>query len=152
MEIIDLENDNKSKVLDLNSNYYYENKESIFKTRREYIKRRRKNEPLFRLEGALRCRTYSAFKNKKWDKKSSTYTLLNASPELLKSHIERQFSEGMTWENYGKDGWEADHIIPLSSATTECELKNLFKYTNIQPLWRSDNRSKGSKLNWSKPK
>lgn len=142
--------ENKSKILKLNNKYYFENKEKIFKKRKVYIKSRRENEPLFKLEGALRCRTYSAFKNKKWDKNSRTYDLLKATPELLKSHIEKQFSEGMTWENYGKNGWEADHIIPLSSANTECELRELFKYTNLQPLWRSDNRSKGPKLNWTK--
>jgi hypothetical protein len=35
----------------------------------------------------------------------------------LERHIERQFSNGMTWENMGK--WHLDHVLPLSSFTYE---------------------------------
>ena len=60
--------------------------------------------------------------------------------EELKTHLEIQFKEGMCWENHGK--WHIDHKIPLSWAKTEEELKQLCKYTNLQPLWAEDNLSK----------
>ena len=50
----------------------------------------------------------------------------------------------MTWNNYGE--WELDHIIPISSATTEEEVYKLNHYTNFQPLWMSENRKKGNKI------
>jgi hypothetical protein len=49
----------------------------------------------------------------------------------------------MSWENHGE--WHIDHIVPLSSAITEEELRKLSHYTNLQPLWATDNLSKGSK-------
>ena len=52
----------------------------------------------------------------------------------------------MCWDNYGKFGWHIDHIIPLSSASSEEEIFKLCHYTNLQPLWAFDNLSKGNKI------
>ena len=62
------------------------------------------------------------------------------------------FDERMSWENHGAKTWHIDHIIPLASAKTEEEVFLLCHYTNLQPLWWSDNLSKGSKLNFTKKK
>jgi hypothetical protein len=71
---------------------------------------------------------------------------LGCTLEELKIHLESQFKEGMNWGNYGK--WEIDHIFPLSKAdlTNLEEYKKVFHYTNLQPLWKAENRSKGNKL------
>jgi hypothetical protein len=45
-----------------------------------------------------------------------------------------------------EEGWHIDHITPLSLATTEEELYKLNHYINLQPLWASENQSKGSKI------
>ena len=50
----------------------------------------------------------------------------------------------MSWENQGK--WHIDHIIPLSSAANEEELYKLCHFTNLQPMWATDNIRKGSKI------
>lgn len=78
-----------------------------------------------------------------------TYTieeLIGCNTENLKQHLENQFKSNMSWKNYGLGGWEIDHIKPLASAKTKEELYNLFHYTNLQPLWASENRSKGCKI------
>jgi len=61
----------------------------------------------------------------------------------------------MTWENKGlyngelSYGWDIDHIIPLSSASTEEELIKLNHYTNLQPLCSYINRYiKMNIINW----
>ena len=46
---------------------------------------------------------------------TNTLELIGCDRETFISHIETQFTEGMTWENYGLKGWHVDHIIPLSS-------------------------------------
>lgn len=52
----------------------------------------------------------------------------------------------MNWGNRGKyngelnHGWDIDHIIPLSSATTEEELLKLNNFNNLQPLCSKVNR------------
>jgi len=50
----------------------------------------------------------------------------------------------MSWENYGE--WELDHKVPISLATTVEEIYSLNHYTNFQPLWASDNKSKGNRF------
>jgi hypothetical protein len=68
--------------------------------------------------------------------------------EELKLYLESQFTEGMSWDNYGREGWEIDHIRPLSSFNLEDrdELLKACHYSNLQPLWRTDNRKKGSRI------
>jgi hypothetical protein len=38
-------------------------------------------------------------------------------------------------------GWDIDHIIPVSSATSEEEVIKLNHYTNLQPLCSKINRN-----------
>ena len=69
--------------------------------------------------------------------------MIGLHPIDLKNYIENKFTEGMSWDNYGK--WHIDHIIPLNSAKTEEEIIKLCYYTNLQPLWASDNIRKKDK-------
>ena len=71
--------------------------------------------------------------------------LSGCSKEELYTFLEAEFSEGMTWENYGK--WHVDHIRPCASFNLEDveEQKKCFHWTNLQPLWAVDNIRKGSK-------
>lgn len=43
----------------------------------------------------------------------------------------------MEWSNYGD--WEIDHIIPLAKGGEH-------NVSNLQALWKKDNRKKGSKI------
>ena len=65
---------------------------------------------------------------------------------ILRNYLEKQFKEGMTWENYGQ--WHIDHIIPLSSFNLldEKEVKKAIHYSNLQPLWAIDNLKKGNRI------
>ena len=75
--------------------------------------------------------------------------LCGYTPKKLREHMESLFREGMSWDNYGRDGWQIDHIRPVSSfnyTTTECEdFKKCWELNNLQPLWAKDNMSKGNK-------
>lgn len=63
----------------------------------------------------------------------------------LKTHLEKQFTEGMSWDNYGE--WHIDHIKPVSSfnirSTSDDDFKECWKLNNLQPLWELDNLKKG---------
>jgi len=71
----------------------------------------------------------------------------------LKQHLEKQFKEGMTWENYGFYGWHIDHIIPISvfnfSSPDDIDFKRCWALSNLQPLWAKDNIKKHNNLNSS---
>jgi len=87
------------------------------------------------------------------DKKSrvSEY-YLGCSSGFYRRYLESLFREGMSWGNYGKDGWEIDHIRPVSSynLTNQEELLAAFNYTNTQPLWAKENMVKNSSYNGKK--
>lgn len=111
----------------------------------EYEKKRRKN-VLVKLACNIRCRVKNFLKSKNINKTNKTFNIVGCSPELLKEHLEKQFTEGMSWDNHGRFGWHIDHIIPLSSANTDEEIYKLCHYTNLQPLWAFDNLTKGDKI------
>jgi len=84
--------------------------------------------------------------NKKHD---SSMNLLGCSPDFFKKHIESNFTEGMTWENYGVKGWHIDHILPCASYDLSSleQQKMCFHYSNLQPLWWYDNIKKSDSIN-----
>ena len=125
--------------------YAKANKERIKEYLKEYNRKKRKTDPLFKLQNNLRCRTYQAFRNKGYSKNTKTQEMLGVDWEIAKQHIERQFTKGMNWENQGE--WHIDHIIPLASAKTPERLKQLCHYTNLQPMWAVDNLSKSDSIN-----
>lgn len=107
-------------------------------------KERMKNDDVYRLKHKIRNFIYSSFVRRSVPKNDRTESILGCSFTDFKKHIEKQFKEGMTFDNYGK--WQIDHIIPLSTANTIDEVKKLCHYTNLQPLWASENRKKSDKI------
>jgi len=96
----------------------------------------------FKLSQLFRIRFLDALKNKN-NKVKSVIELLGCSVEESKLYLEKQFKPGMTWENHGLV-WEIDHIKPCSKfdlIQLEEQMK-CFHYTNLQPLFKSENRIK----------
>mgnify|MGYP000907082163 FL=1 len=66
--------------------------------------------------------------------------------EEFKLYMESKFEPWMNWDNHGlyngelNYGWDIDHIIPISSATSQQEILKLNHYTNLQPLCSYTNR------------
>lgn len=134
---------NKEKVIKWSKNYRNNNKEKMNKYTRNYMSKRWKEDELFRLWNLVRSHCYRVIKALSLNKKpTSTEKWVGCSPQELKQHIESIFLEGMTWHNYGK--WHIDHIRPVSSFK-KSEWKQVNHYTNLQPLWASDNMRKGNK-------
>ena len=111
----------------------------------DYLKKRRENDVLYKLISLNRNRIRTFIKNKNITKQNKTFDIVGCTPEFLKEHIEKQFTEGMSWTLMGKY-IHIDHIIPLSSAKTEEEIYKLCHYTNLQPLWAKDNLRKSNKI------
>lgn len=108
---------------------------------REYMNRRYMTDINFRIRDCLRSRLHKALKN--GYKAGSAVRDLGCSIESLKGYLESRFLSGMSWENHGsgKDKWNIDHIIALSSVdlTDREQLTKVCHYTNLRPLWQPDN-------------
>lgn len=112
--------------------------------KKEYQRHRRKQDPQFKIANNLRRRMGEALRKGYGKKSGGTLELVGCSWAELKSHLESQFTDGMSWENYGRTGWHVDHIKPCAffDLTIDEQQKECFHYTNLQPLWAEDNIKK----------
>lgn len=110
-------------------------------------KERRREEPQYLLACRVRTRTAMAVRGSA--KRCSTTASIGCSWSELRAHIESQFLPDMSWDN--RDQWDIDHIKPLASfdLTDPEQFRQACHYTNLQPLWSEDNRSKGARLDWA---
>lgn len=115
---------------------------------RNRARQKAKTDPLWRARKVMRTRIAAAIARNGGEKSKKTMQLVGCSMDELKSHIEKQFKPGMTWGNYGKNGWHIDHIRPCASfdLTNEEQAKACFHFTNLQPLWWFENLSKGDRF------
>lgn len=130
-----------------NRRYVTRNVEKV-RERNRLRKRRDYEDPIRKLVLRIRVRVYRALRWSKTRvfKSNSTMGLVGITKDGLLKHIESQFLPGMNWENMGD--WHLDHIKPCASfdLSDPEQQKLCFHYTNLQPLWASDNLSKGPKL------
>lgn len=131
---------NKSDVLEYRKEYYQANKIKI----NQYVKDKYESDVPFKLATNLRKRMSKMIRRSQ--KSGSAVKDMGCSVEELKIHLESQFQEGMTWENYGE--WHIDHIYPLSKFDLfdREEFLKACHYKNLQPLWSQDNLKKSNKV------
>ena len=151
--------DNKEVIKERNKRYYSENKEThkarvkqyreahkeaYAEQKKQYRRTKLQNGIGFRLLDNCRRRVNLAIKNN--SKSASTIELIGCTVEELKAHLEAQFTEGMSWDNYGQ--WHIDHIKPCAmfDFTDEAQQRECFHFTNLQPLWAEDNLRKSDKF------
>jgi hypothetical protein len=149
--------DNKSKI------WYEQNKEyrkkylkeyreknidKIRKVKRDYEKNRKASDPAYKLISNFRTAIYQVLKENNVEKNKHYFDILKYSPEELISHLEKQFTDTMTWENYGE--WYVDHRMPISSFNFESVDDDSFikcwSLENLQPMWGKDNIVKGNNI------
>jgi len=146
---------NREKVTLRKKKYYEKNKSVIKKKYKVYREKtkihrnfsekiKKKNNPIYSLICNMRSRIWKYANGLKISKRNRTFDIVGCQPEFLKEHLQKQFKEGMTWDN--RSEWHIDHIIPLSSANNEEELYKLCHYTNLQPLWAEENLKKSNKI------
>jgi hypothetical protein len=133
----------RKKNVDKLNEYRKKNLDKIKSRAKAWEAKKRKHDPLFRLIGNLRTRTYIYCRSIGLNKERKTIDSLGCTLSEFKEHMQSKFLDNMTWDNYGI--WHVDHIKPISLATNEQEVFELNHYTNLQPLWGKDNLKKGNK-------
>lgn len=135
---------NKEVIAKRKSVFYQENKDKINMTRKKYVTKRMKEDVGYKISHRLRSRFSAAIKNGK--KKDSCIKLLGVSIEEFRKYLESKFEDGMTWENWGNgEGcWNLEHIKPIAGFNLENYHEQLecFNWSNMIPLWWSDNKDK----------
>jgi hypothetical protein len=74
--------------------------------------------------------------------------LTGYTTEQLREHLEGQFYDGMSWDNYGS--WHVDHKIPVSvfnfTTAEDIDFKRCWDLKNLRPMWAHDNLVKWAKI------
>jgi hypothetical protein len=82
------------------------------------------------------------------DKYGHYFDVLQYSPDELISHLEKQFKDDMTWDNYGI--WHVDHKLPITSFDIQEmgdeEFMKCWSLDNLQPMWGEENIRKSNKI------
>jgi hypothetical protein len=153
----------RDKKLQTSKTWYQENKEHrkeylkeyreknidrIRENKRVYQKHKRHTDPIYKLISNFRTAIYIVLKENKLDKYSNYFNMVGYTALNLKEHLEKQFNNGMSWENYGE--WHIDHIKPISSfifeGSEDEEFKKCWSLDNLQPMWGLENIKKSNKL------
>jgi len=99
-------------------------------------------DPSRRIRNSVAARMWAALKGRS---DGALFSRLGYSSADLVAHLERRFSDGMSWENYGK--WHVDHVRPCASfdLSDPDQFSECWGLANLAPLWASDNIKKGAK-------
>lgn len=139
---------NREHLTEYHKQWRSENVNKWRKTKRDYERNRKSNDPLYKLISNFRTAIYQVLKENRVDKNQSYFDVLKYSPKELISHLENQFTDDMTWENYGT--WHVDHKLPITSFDIremgDDEFMRCWSLENLQPMWGEENIRKSNKL------
>jgi hypothetical protein len=140
--------DNPEQVKHQHQDYYQKNKEdhnqrteTWRKNNKSYFteyKRKQKKDPikgpLLKLHESVSVGIRNSLKKIGYSKSKPSLKILGLKNwDLFREHIEKQWEDGMNWENYGnkKGCWNIDHIIPVDSVSSIEDLIKINHYTNF---------------------
>jgi hypothetical protein len=145
---------NKERVLNSTSKWIIQNHERNLQKKREYnkseigLEKKRNNYHKNKEKNnhiiAWRRVLINTIKRVGTSKEGKTNELLGYSAIQLKDHIEKQFTYGMSWNNWGE--WHIDHKKPVSSFDKSEKIFIINSLDNLQPLWAVDNLKKSNKI------
>lgn len=151
---------NKDKLLQQQRVYDHENRNKIKIYKKQYVKQKRANDPIFRLRSYVSKSIATAIKLNGSQKSGSCLQYLSFSMDELRAYLETQFEPWMNWNNHGKYNsktwndtdsttwtWQIDHIIPQSvfqytSMTSQC-FNDCWALCNLRPLSAKQNLMDG---------
>jgi hypothetical protein len=137
--------DHRKKYMD---EYREKNKEKIREIKRNYEKTRKSNDPIYKLVANFRTAIWTTLKENNMNKYGHYFEILKYTPEQLSNHLENQFTDGMTWENYGE--WHVDHKLPITSfkfkEIGDEEFLRCWSLDNLQPMWAQENIRKSNRM------
>jgi hypothetical protein len=128
--------------------YRENNIDKIRQIKRDYERNRKASDPLYKLISNFRTAIYQVLKESNVDKNKHYFDILQYTPEQLIIHLESQFKDTMSWDNYGE--WHVDHKLPITHFNIEemgdKEFMKCWSLDNLQPMWGEENIRKSNKI------
>ena len=144
----DWQKDNRDRLNDYHQKWREKNIDKHREYKRKYEKHRKDTDPLYKLISNFRTAIYTVLKESNVDKYGHYFDVLQYTPEELINHLEKQFKDDMTWDNYGI--WHVDHKLPITSFDIQEmgdeEFMKCWCLDNLQPMWGEENIRKSNKV------
>ena len=144
----DWQKDNRDHLNDYHQKWREKNIDKHREYKRKYEKHRKDTDPLYKLISNFRTAIYQVLKESNVDKNKHYFDVLQYTPDELINHLEKQFTDTMTWDNYGI--WHVDHKLPITSFDIkemgDEEFMKCWSLENLQPMWGEENIRKSNKL------
>jgi hypothetical protein len=138
---------NKEHLSKYIKEYRENNVDKIRQIKRDYERNRKERDPLYKLISNFRTAIYTVLKESNVDKYGHYFDILQYTPEQLINHLELQFKDTMSWDNYGE--WHVDHKLPIThfniSEMGDEEFMRCWSLDNLQPMWGIENIRKSNK-------
>jgi hypothetical protein len=114
---------------------------------RKLFRAKQRSRPHIKAITTLRSNVTKALKRGGKVRSTSTEAYIGCTLAECREYIASQFQPGMDWSNWAIGGWHLDHIRPIASFdhTVEGWEFEACHYTNLQPLWATENLTKGAK-------
>lgn len=111
---------------------------------REYTnawqRNRRRIDPTWRVSAHMRVMIHRDIGARKQGRSWRSFVPYSLAELMV--HLERQFTEGMSWERFGPE-IHIDHIVPLASLKFDGpdhpDFKAAWALTNLRPMWALEN-------------
>ena len=140
--------DNKDKWNTYIKEYRENNVDKIRQIKRDYERNRKATDPLYKLISNFRTAIYQVLKESNVEKNKHYFDILQYTPEQLITHLELQFKDTMSWDNYGE--WHVDHKLPITHFNIvemgDDEFIKCWSLDNLQPMWGVENIRKSNKI------
>jgi len=148
---------NKESEQEKDRQYYQLNKKKINTRKNTYNKKRRKENPCFKLRHLIsNAINYALKTNESCKNNVSCFKYLLYTTQELKEYIESLFEPWMTWQNQGRYNldtwkdedqltwtWNIDHIIPQSNlpytSMEDDNFKKCWELSNLRPYSAKQN-------------
>jgi len=140
--------ENKEHRKEYLKEYREKNIDKIRQIKRDYERNRKSRDPIYKLISNFRTAIYTVLKESNVDKYGHYFDVLQYTPEELITHLELQFKDDMSWDNYGV--WHVDHKSPITSFDIremgDEEFMKCWSLGNLQPMWGEENIRKSNKI------
>ena len=142
-----LKPEQQKRMVDYRPIYRERNKEKVNAYQTKWASEKRKTDVNFKMLELLRKRILGLLKRTGDYKEESCLELIGAEVDDIRNYLESQFIEGMSWNNWTKNGWHLDHLRPCATfdLSDKQQQKVCFNWRNLQPLWGNENTTKRDK-------
>lgn len=141
---------NPEKYRAIARDYYYRNRGEVLERSRALCAKMYRESKWFNLRAKISARLRIMFADTGGKARRKTEDILGYTRGELISHIEKQFSKGMSWKKVFSGEVHIDHIIPVShfrpSKFDSDEFRACWALSNLRPMWAEENKRKSDKI------